>query len=81
MGIKDFTFGNHLLYAETQKDNNGRGDYVVWDLRNDHWIFYQTKADYLTAAGQNNYPAPDRFEEFGNHYRRHWHTWRFWLLP
>jgi hypothetical protein len=80
LGITNFTFGNNRLYAETQKEG-GKGDYVVWDLRNDRWTFYKTKADYLTAARQNNYPAPDRFEEFENHYRRHWHGWRFWLLP
>ncbi|HCC50955.1 MAG TPA: hypothetical protein DEQ30_01975 [Porphyromonadaceae bacterium] len=82
LGIENFVFGNSWLYAETQrKFNGGKGDYVVWDLQNDHWTFYKTKADYLMAAGQNNYPMPDRFEEFGDHYKRHWHGWRFWLLP
>ena len=82
LGIINFTFGNNRLYAETQREFNGeKGDYVVWDLRDDCWTFYETKAEYLMAAQQNNYPTLDRFEKFGVHYKRHWHGWRFWLLP
>lgn len=82
LGILNFAFDNNQLYAETQREFNGsKGDYVVWDLRNDHWTFYRTKADYLVAAQQNNYPMPDQFKEFEIHYNRHWYRWRFWLLP
>lgn len=82
LGIVSFAFENNRLYAETQREYNaGKGDYVVWDLQNDQWIFFKTKADYLMVVEQNNYPLPDRFEEFENHYKRHWHGWRFWFLP
>jgi hypothetical protein len=82
LGIINFAFGNDRLYAETQRDSNAKkSDYVVWDLHNNRWTFYKTKADYLMAAQQNDYPNPDLFEEFETHYRRHWLGWRFWLLP
>ena len=82
LGIINFTFDKNQLYAETQREfNREKGDYVVWNLRNDSWTFYKTKTDYLIAVQQNNYPAPDQFKEFWHYYGLHWHGWRFWLLP
>jgi hypothetical protein len=82
LGIDFFTFDNNRLYAETPSELNGeKGDYVVWNLQNDSWVFYKTKTDYLLAVEQNNYPHPDQFEDFLYFYRRHWDGWRFWLLP
>ncbi|MBK9247662.1 MAG: hypothetical protein IPM69_06000 [Ignavibacteria bacterium] len=82
LGIKNFTFDNDNLFAETQKEFNGeKGDYIVWDLRTDSWTYYKTETDYLVAAKQNNYPVPDNFKEFGEFYKRHWQGWRFWTLP
>ena len=82
LGIKNFAFDNDNLYAETQRDFNGeKGDYVLWDLRSNEWTFYKTKEDYLIVAEKNNYPKPTEFEEFFEHYKRHWNGWRFWLLP
>ena len=81
LGIDKFMFDNNNLYAETGAFNRKEGDYVVWNLKNDSWTFYKTETDYLIYAKQNNYPTPDNFEEFWTFYKRHWHGWRFWLLP
>lgn len=82
LGIINFTFDNNRLYAETQNISyEPKGDYVVWDLRTDEWTFYKTKADYLKAAIANSYPTPDKFDDFYEHYKRHWNGWRFWCLP
>ncbi len=82
LGITRFTFDAENLYAETQRDFNGEaGDYVIWDLKSDKWTFFKTKDDYIKVAKQNNYPLPDKFEEFWELYRRHWSGWRFWVLP
>lgn len=82
LGIKNFTFDNDNFYGETQKELNGeKGDYVVWDLRTDEWKFYKTEEEYIEVANHNNYPKPDKFEDFGNFYSRYWNGLRFWLLP
>lgn len=82
LGIRNFTFDHNNLYAEIQTEFNGeQGDYVVWNLQADTWTYYRTKDEYLDAAKQHNYPTPDNFEEFWEFYKRHWHGWRFWLLP
>ena len=82
LGITNFDYDSDRLYAETQREFNGeKGDFVVWDLRDDNWIFYRTKDDYLKEAKKNNYPTPETFEDFFTFYKRHWHGWRFWLLP
>jgi hypothetical protein len=80
--IKDFTFDDKNLYGQIQKEFNGdKGDYVVWNLRTDEWKFYKSEEEYLKAASHNNYPRPEKFEDFGNFYSRHWNGIRFWLLP
>lgn len=82
LGIKNFTFDGKNLYAETDKEFNGEdGDYVIWDLKSDKWTFYKTQEDYIKFAKQNNYPLPNKFEDFLKFYNRHWNGWRFWLLP
>lgn len=82
LGIMNFTFDNKNLYAETQKEFNGKnGDYVIWNLRTDDWIYCKTKDEYLCIAKEKNYPAPESFEDFSEFYKRHWHGWRFWILP
>lgn len=80
--IKKFTFDNKNLYAEIQREFDGKkGDYVVWNLRSNKWTFYKTKEDYLIEVTKNNYPNPTDFEDFSKHYERHWKGWRFWTLP
>jgi len=79
--ISKFTFDKDNLYAETERFDRKKGDYVIWNLRNDSWTFYQTKEDYLVYAERHHYPIPDNFEEFWEFYKKHWHGWRFWLLP
>jgi hypothetical protein len=79
LGIKKFTFDNENLYAETQGEFNG--DYVIWNLRTDSWTYYKTKDDYLSVAKQKNYPTPESFKDFFEHYKQHWNGWRFFLLP
>lgn len=80
--IKSFAYDNDNLYAETQRDFNGeKGDFVVWNLRTDEWTFYENKEEYLTVAENHNYPKPEEFQNFFEHYNRHWNGWRFWLLP
>lgn len=82
LGIKNFTFDNNNLYAETKREFNGEnGDYVVWNLRTERWSYYKTKEDYFKVAKEHNYPLPDSFEEFWKFYKRHWGGWRFWVLP
>ena len=82
IGIEKFTFDNDMLYGKIDESfDSGKGKYVVWGLRTDQWIFYQTTVDYNIAANKNNYPKPDSFEDFYTHYKRHWQGWRFWLLP
>jgi hypothetical protein len=82
LGITNFNIDCDRLYTETQREFNGeKGDFVVWDLRDDSWTFYRTKDDYLKVAKKNNYPTPETFEDFFTFYKRHWYGWRFWLLP
>jgi len=82
ISITNFTFDENNLYAETRNDfDREKGDFVVWNLRDDSWTFYKTKEDYLEIAEQNNYPTPDEFKDFLKFYKEHWSGWRFWLLP
>lgn len=82
VGINDFAFDKNNLYAKTEKEFNGeKGDYVVWNLKNNDWTFYKTKTDYLAAAEKLNYMKPETFEDFRYHYKQHWHGWRLWFLP
>lgn len=78
LGISKFTFDHQNLYAKTKNGfNNEDGDYVVWDLKTDNWTFYQTESDYLKSG----HPTPDGFQDFRTAYEKHWHGWRFFLLP
>lgn len=80
-GIKRFMFDNDNLYAETKKTNSQSGDYLVWNLHTDSWVYYNTKDEYLKEVRQRGFPHPEVFQEFWEFYKRHWHGWRFWTLP
>ncbi len=80
--INDFIVENDHLYAKKVYDFNGlKGDYVVWDLKNDTWEFYDKDIDYFKTMKKFYYPAPHTFKSFDEHYTERWSGWRFFLLP
>lgn len=80
--INDFTFDENNLFAEIRQEfSYEKGAYIKWDLITNEWTFYHSKKDFLMEAEEHNYPKPTKFKPFFEHYKRHWHGWRFWLLP
>jgi hypothetical protein len=78
--IESFITDRNHLYAKLDKYVE-EGSFLVWDLQNDKWKFYQTKDEYLKIARLNKYPLPDTFRDFEQNYSDYWHGWRLWFLP
>ncbi len=82
LGVDNFTFDKNYLYAEVEQEfGEELGQFVVWDLRIDKWIFYKTELEYVNAAKNHNYPLPNKFNNFQKHYSEYWHGLKFFLLP
>jgi hypothetical protein len=80
--IGRFTYDEDYLYAETVGGENSLVDgYVVWNLKTDSLTNFNDFPEYARSVDQNNYPSPEKFEEFSEMYSQYWHGWRFWLLP
>ncbi|MES2766600.1 MAG: hypothetical protein V4642_12070 [Bacteroidota bacterium] len=80
VGVESFAVNDNKLFAELD-DYSEKGSYVIWNLETDKWYFYQTRNEYLKLAKRKNYPLPDTFKDFQQHYSDYWHGWRFFLLP
>jgi hypothetical protein len=76
LNIKNFTFDNGHLYAETDDTINAKDKYVAWNLLTDNWKFYSTQADLEIAVKKSII-----FQDFWICYKSYWNGWRFWLLP
>lgn len=80
--IGDFALSGNKLYAKAERStDNQDNEYIIWNFKNNNWIFYKTEIDYLLAAKANNYPLPNEFKKFYYYYKDYWGGCRFWLLP
>lgn len=78
--IEEFAITKNFLFAKAvTKDISSK--YIAWDLKTNNTAFLINDSalnSFLQKKGISTLPA---FQNFWEHYQRHWNGWRFWLLP
>jgi hypothetical protein len=64
------------LFAEQDDER-----YLTFDLKSSELKEFDDKESYEEHAKQNDYPLPNEFKDFIEHYNDYWNGWRFWFLP
>lgn len=81
-GLGPFAYNKDYLFSKLiRTDKNDQTGYIILDKKSKEFQYHISKERYLRRARPNQYPFPEEFKTFEEHYKDYWKGWRYWLLP
>ncbi|MEQ1799330.1 MAG: hypothetical protein ABL872_15360 [Lacibacter sp.] len=80
--IDRFIVTDSFIYGLTGDMNeNYEGDYFIYDLKKRIAKTFTKQNDFEAALKFYKLDTQPDYKDFDYYYKKHWHGWRFWLLP